>query len=134
MSNVLVGINQFGYREYREAAAIFTAIAEHGFPNYADTENLQLYLNTNSGYVFLANDEGTCLMINPNSGKLELFHSTPYNGYEGFLSDLVTEYSPDDLRTDDIDFIINQAKTERLELPEVWQNYIYGSDESDESE
>jgi hypothetical protein len=59
-------------------------------------------------------------MINDDTGKLELFHNTPYNGDEGFLIDLL-ERAPSEYHADDQEYIRQQAEYEHLDLPEAWQ-------------
>ena len=78
-------------------------------------------MNKNSGYVFLVNEDYQCAMINCDTGELELFHSTPYEGHEGFLSDLVQEHSPEDLNSEDVDYIRSAAEAEGFTLPDNWK-------------
>jgi hypothetical protein len=89
-------------------------------PDNFDNAGVKAAMNKNSGYVFLVNEDYQCAMLNPETGNLELFHSTPYAGYEGFISDLLKEYSPDDLNEDDVEYIRDNAEIERVELPEAW--------------
>jgi hypothetical protein len=58
-------------------------------------------------------------MINSDTGSLEIFHSTPYHGDEGFLSDLLQE-SPDEYNGEDERYIREQAENEGVELPATW--------------
>jgi hypothetical protein len=89
-------------------------------PDNFDNTGVKAAMNKNSGYVFLVNEDYQCAMLNPETGNLELFHSTPYEGHEGFISDLLKEYSPDDLNEDDVEYIRDNAEIERVELPEAW--------------
>jgi len=56
-----------------------------------------------------------------NGDSIEIFHTTPYDGHEGFLSDLLDEYKPDDLRSDDVEYLRQAADAEGAELPDVWK-------------
>ncbi len=64
------------------------------------------------------NDDYQTAMM--NGGKLEVFHSTPYDGREGFLSDLVKD-GPDTLHSGDAEYIRQAAENEGFALPENWQ-------------
>ena len=105
---VTENLADFGYQELKEAAELLTAYVEDGKgPSDFYDEGVRLALNRNSGFVFLTNDEYQACMINPNSGKLELWHFTPYAGHEGFLDDLIEEYKedPEDWDEDDIEYL-----------------------------
>ena len=97
----------FGSMELAEAADLLKAFADGEAPDDFYDEGVRVAFNRNSGYVFLTNDEYQTCMINPNTGKLELWHFTPYAGHEGFLDDLVEEYKedPDDWDEDDIEYL-----------------------------
>lgn len=104
----------FGYRERKMAAELLASDLPDGFYN----SGVKLAFNRDSGYVFLVNDDYQCAMMNGDT--LEIFHSTPYDGHEGFLRDLVEEFSPDDLHHEDAEYIRQAAENERFELPENW--------------
>lgn len=106
----------FGVRERRMLAEILSLPLPDAFYD----SGVKPAFNRNSGFVFLVNDDYQCAMLNDDTGKLEMFHSTPYEGHEGFLRDLVQEFTPDDLHRDDVEYIRDNAKTEGLELPESW--------------
>lgn len=113
---------------YTENLADFGARERHllgeilllDLPSTFDNTGVKAAFNRNSGYVFLVNEDYQCAMLNPDTGKLEIFHSTPYNGHEGFISDLLTEYTPDDLNADDVEYIRDAAEAEGVKLPEAW--------------
>jgi hypothetical protein len=107
----------FGYIEREEAGRLLLA----RFPDPFSAEGVRVAFNTLSGFVFLVNDDYQCAMF--NDGQLEIFHSTPYQGNEGFISDLMAENLPDDLNQYDAEYILNCAEQERAELPEAWKNY-----------
>ena len=54
---------------------------------------------------FLTNEEYQVLMM--NGGSLELWHTTPYNGHEGFEGELKEQYeaNPDEWDEDDIQYL-----------------------------
>lgn len=105
-------LGDFGARERKMAADLLAADLPEGF----DNSGVKVAMNKGSGNVFLVNENYQCAMM--NGDKLEIFHSTPYEGREGFLSDLVKEYSPDDLHHDDVEYIINAAEIEGFDLPD----------------
>lgn len=108
-------IGKFGSREREMLRELLSHPLPEGFTN----DSVKPAMNMISGYVFLVNNDYQCAMM--NGDELQIFHSTPYNGHEGFLSDLVEEYSPDDLNSDDVGYIRNAAENESFELPENWK-------------
>lgn len=106
---------QFGVRERHIAAELLS----QPLPDNFSDSGVRVAFNMNSGYVFLVNDDYQCAMM--NGDKLEIFHSTPYEGHEGFLSDLLDEYSPDDLNSEDADYLRDAAEDEGVTLPEAWE-------------
>ena len=57
----------------------------------------------NSGYVWLEDEDYNRLMI--NKGKLDLYITTPYDGHEGFLEDLLN-LDFETLNEEDQDFLL----------------------------
>ena len=108
----------FGLREIRLLNDILSAWLSTGLPEPFDNTGVKPALNKNSGYVFLVNDDYQVAML--NGGRLELFHSLPYSGYEGFLSDLITEYCPGALDEDDVQYIRDAAEMANLKLEGDW--------------
>lgn len=106
----------FGARERHMLAEILALPLPENF--YDD--GVKPAFNRNSGFVFLVNSDYQCAMLNDETGKLELFHSTPYNGDEGFLSDLLAK-APSEYHNEDQEYIRQQAKYEHADLPEAWQ-------------
>ena len=45
------------------------------------------------------------------------------DGFEGFIEDLIAENDPDDMNAEDANYIVEQAETELIELPEKWYAY-----------
>lgn len=100
----------FGQRERKLAGKLLSADIPNGFYN----DGVKVAFNRNSGYVFLVNSDYQCAMF--NGDNLELFHNTPYDGHEGFLTDLLSEYAPDDLHQEDADYLLQAAKNESVSL------------------
>ena len=108
-------ISEFGSRERRMAAEILAQPLPNGF---ADS-GVKLAMNKNSGCVFLVNDDYQVAMM--NGDKLDIFHTLPDGGAEGFLIDLLDEYTPDDLNGEDARYLREAAEAEGVSLPEAWE-------------
>ena len=119
MKNVYTEKNlaDFGSRE----RAIASKLLALPFPDGFYDDGVKLAFNRNSGFVFLVNSDYQCAMLNDATGNLELWHSTPYAGHEGFLVDLLDEYYPDSLNADDVEYLIQCAENEGVELPSNWK-------------
>lgn len=113
---------EFGARERKIAGKLLSA----NLPDTFDNSGIKLAFNKSSGYVFLVNDDYQVAML--NGDELEVFHSTPYEGLEGFLSDLIDENDPEDLNGEDVRYILDQAENEGLELPANWQAFVEGNE------
>lgn len=75
---------EFGYRELGMAGDLLKAFAENP-PEWLG-EGVRVYMNKNSGCVFLASeDDGEVAMM--NGEKLDRWHSCPDCGWEGFADD-----------------------------------------------
>lgn len=105
----------FGSRERSMAAELLA----QPLPDNFNDDGVKLAMNRNSGYVFLVNSDYQCAMMNGDT--LEVFHSTPYDGHEGFLTDLLEEYTPDDLHADDVEYLRQAADAENVDLPDTWK-------------
>lgn len=108
----------FGYREIKMLRDTLDAWVEHGLPDDFDGSGVKAAFNSNSGYVFLVNEDYQVAMLNGDT--LETFHSLPYSGHEGFLSELVTEYEPDDLNSDDVEYILNAGDITGFDFQPPW--------------
>ena len=108
-------------QERCEVAAILNYWNECGLPETFDSTGAKFAFNRNSGNVFLVNEDYQCAMM--NGDKLESFYSTPYDGLEGFISDLLADNVPEDINAEDAEYILQMAKNEGAELPEVWQTF-----------
>ena len=107
----------FGSRERHMAAELLAASLPDNFCN----SGVRVAMNMSSGYVFLVNDDYQVAMMNGDT--LQVFHTTPYHGFEGFIEDLIAENDPDDMNAEDANYIVEQAETELIELPEKWYAY-----------
>ena len=88
--------------ERKEVLKIMQAWDEHGLPNDFGGDNVRFAYNRNSGYVFLVNEEYQCAMM--NGDKLESFYSSPYDGHEGFLDELL-DMVDNDWHNEDIEWL-----------------------------
>lgn len=107
-------LSDFGAWERKMAAELLN----QPLPATFYDSGVKVAMNRNSGHVFLVNEDYQCAMMNGDT--LEIFHSTPYHGHEGFLTDLLDEYSPDDLNNEDERYLRDAAAAEGIELPEAW--------------
>ena len=105
----------FGSRERSMAAELLACRLPEGFSD----DGVKLAMNRNSGFVFLVNADYQCAMM--NGDELQIFHTTPYSGLEGFIVDLLDENKPDELNSDDAEYIRDAAEAECVDLPEAWQ-------------
>ncbi len=108
-------LGNFGARERKMAAELLG----HPLPDGFSDDGVKPAFNRNSGFVFLVNSDYQRAMM--HGDELQIFHSTPYEGREGFLTDLLDEYSPDDLHADDVEYLRAAAEAEGVDLPEAWQ-------------
>ena len=83
-------LSKFGYREIDEAIKLLQAY-KNGAPDAFTKIDVVLTFNQNLGNVFLSNDNFDAIMLT-DSGELEMYYVTPYDGIEGFLEDLYDEY------------------------------------------
>ncbi len=97
---VTADLSKFGYRELEMAAELLKSI--HHISDSHNVDGLTVNMNTNSGYVFLCNEDYDCFMMNGCS--LEQFHSTPYGGVEGFFEDLVDQW--EHLEDEDQEYVL----------------------------
>lgn len=94
---------EFGYREIKELSDILNAWVNHGLPDNFYGDQVRPAFNKNSGYVFLVNSDYDVAMLTCEA-KLEKWHTLPYSGEEGFLSDLLA-LDREDMHEDDIDYL-----------------------------
>lgn len=106
-SAVTTDLSDFMYRELNELRDILNAMLDNGLPEDFDSDGVVPALDRRSDDVFLTNKEYQVCMLNHNTGILELWYSTPYSGYEGFLDDLVEQYQdgPESWDDEDIEYL-----------------------------
>jgi hypothetical protein len=85
-------LGQFGSIELKEASKLILAI-DNGLPNDFYNDGIKIGFNKNSSYVFLTNSDLQVAMYDSKSDELYSHYSTPYDGYEGSLEELITEYA-----------------------------------------
>lgn len=98
-------LSDFGYVELDDAIKILNSLKEYGLPDGFEDSNVRLAFNSNSGYVFLTNDDYQVCMSDDGK-ELYIWHETP-SGFEGSLEDLVQEYQedPEGWEDDDIEYL-----------------------------
>ena len=114
----------FGYRELALAGQILTAYADRKeICPYFTGDGVQLMMNKNSGNVFLTDEDCNVLMM--NGDNLEGFYSTPYEGHEGFLDDLLNEWNKN-WENPDSEYLANLMKDSgrENELPEELKIFL----------
>ena len=120
---------RFGARERHELSKILQAWEGHGLPDGFDTSEVTPMLNIMSGCVFLTNAEAQAALINPHTGRLEEFIWTPYDGHEGFLSDLIDWLTPATCNAEDAAYIRELATARGVPLTGAWAEDAEGEDE-----
>lgn len=98
-------LSDFGMIELREASKILTAYCDGKLTARAKenfgSKGVKLEFNTDSGNVFLVDDDYNVLMID-DDGMLDLWLITP-DGDEGYFDDLIEGY--DDMSADDKEYM-----------------------------
>lgn len=79
-------LSKFGYRELTLLKELLSAMIEKGLPSDFESDGVHPMFNTNSGNVFLTNDEYQVAMM--NGDDLESFYSCPECGHEGFKDEI----------------------------------------------
>jgi len=104
-------IAEFGSSEILEASEILKAYAKGQYQHPYFYGEPQLMMNKNSGFVFLVDDGGEgCNVLMLNGDDLEGFYSSPYEGLEGFYSDLLEEYKKGNMHSEDVEWFEQLAK------------------------
>ena len=94
----------FGSRELREAVKLLAAYCDGARPGDFDDDGVTVMLNRHSGMVFLTNDECQ-VVVSDGQGDLVSFYTSPYEGHEGTLFDLRTDFNRDDWDQEDIEWL-----------------------------
>jgi hypothetical protein len=100
-------------RERRMAMQILQAWDSDGLPTDFYEDGVKFAFNRSSGNVFLVNGDYQVAMM--NGDVLESFYTSPYEGKEGFLSDLQEEYP--DMHREDQEWFREIANQRGIELP-----------------
>jgi hypothetical protein len=80
-------LSRFGHRELKIASKLISTYSED-VPDFLGTE-VRVYMNTNSGFVFLSDADLSVGMM--NGEKLEQWFNCPVCGHEGFKEDMKHE-------------------------------------------
>ena len=80
MDIVTADLSKFGYRELDEAGKLLIAYAKNGVDFLSD--GITLNFNTNSGFVFLSDEDYNVGIL--NEGKVEQWFNCSECGEEGF--------------------------------------------------
>jgi len=110
-------LSKFGNRELEMLRDILDSMIKDGLPEDFNNDEVQPIFNQNSGYVFLTNSDNQVSMINSDTGKLESWYSSPYEGKEGFFNELLEQY--EGMYSDDQEWFKNIADNLKIELPEL---------------
>lgn len=81
---VTMDLSEFNEKQLRLASKLLLLLAERDYLDSFNEEKVHLMLNKNSGNVFLTNEDCDVMMFNDNTQKLEMWHTLPYSGEEGF--------------------------------------------------
>jgi hypothetical protein len=104
-------LSLLGYRECGMFAQLLEAWSDQKLSSLAKQyfEGLEDWgYNPNSGFVFLVDQDYNVLMYNDSIKKLDLFLSTPNEGQEGFIEDLLIDYEY--LVYEDKEFVLQYYK------------------------
>jgi|GEM_PF-1030613 len=118
-NNYTENLADFGFREIKLVRDLLDAWVEHGLPKGFDNDQIKPAFNKFSGFVFLTNSECQVAML--HCGVLQLWHFTPYMGYEGFIDDLLQEHKPTDLHEDDVAYLLQYIGDAIDSIPEAWE-------------
>ena len=78
-------LKDFGSRERNEVIKLFTEWNSNGLPEEFYEDGVEVAFNTDSGFVFLTNEDFQVCMM--NGDDLEMFYSCGECGNEGFKED-----------------------------------------------
>ena len=113
MTNTITTTNiaDFSNREILQASDILKAYAMRNWIHPYFYGEPQLMKNNFSGFVFLVDEGGeggNVLML--NGEDLEGFYTSPYEGMEGFFSELLDEYKNDNMHREDMEWFEQLAQ------------------------
>lgn len=102
-------LSRFGFIELKEAAKLLSAYCDDKMTPLAresfDGEGVHIAFNTDSGKVFLSNDEYQVLMLN-EEGILDYWVWCSEHGSEGFLKDLAFDAENGNVPAEDCNEIL----------------------------
>ena len=119
-------LSDFGALEREILADLLAA----QWPENFNGGGVKAAFNRLSGFVFLLNDDYQVLTL--NGDRAEVFLTTPHEGIEGFLEDIINDYEPSELQSDDVEFLRYEINNfpYGLDVPESWNLAV--SDEAKE--
>jgi hypothetical protein len=103
MTNNTTNLADFGMREISMARDLLDAWLVNGLPADFEFDCVTVMLNPMSGMVFLTNAEFQVAVI--SDGKLVSFYSSPYEGHEGTLAELIDMFDADTWNGEDIEWL-----------------------------
>lgn len=108
----------FGHCQLEELLELLQAWHSDGLPDDFVKDEIRPMINLHSGCVFLTNSEYQVAMINPDSGELESYYTTPYHGHEGFVNELLEMYEADgeSWRADDVEYLVQLGILREMEV------------------
>ena len=110
----------FGSRERRELRRILEAWEKSGLPENFGRDGVRPMFNQGSGVLFLTNEDFDVAIVEEGEeGELVQFYSTPCDGREGTILDLL-DSAPESYSREDQQYIREIAERDHAELPAEW--------------
>ena len=103
MTDLTSDLGDFGIREIKMARDLLDAWVNLGLPADFLFDGVTVMLNPMSGYVFLTNAE--CQVAVIEDGELVSFYSSPWEGHEGTLAELVEMFDAETWNGEDIEWL-----------------------------
>lgn len=91
------------------------------------TDGITVMMNTQSGNVFLTDDDFNVMML--NGDDLEPFLSTPYDGHEGFADELLEE-PPSEYHKEDAEYLQHFVNEWRHHLCDIHEGWLQEKEEA----
>lgn len=116
-SPVTYDLSEFSYCELSEAAKLLTAYTEHNDTGHCLDRfgsEVKLALNKNSGFVWLEDEEYSCLMLDDND-QLYQFYFLDYAGTEGSAEELYEKFEDGDIDPEDYEQLADILEDEGME-------------------